>query len=127
AHADNLQLSLFAKGGEMLSDLGYTHTKLRHWTVSTIGHNTVAIDRRDQVLHDSDGDLLLFVPHLKGLAAVEARGERGYPDLAQVYRRQLLLVPVSEVDAYVVDLFRVQGGKTHDWLLHGSADADMRA
>jgi hypothetical protein len=127
AHADNLQFSLFAKGSELLSDIGYSHTKLRLWTISTIGHNTVAIDRRDQATRNSDGDLLLFVPDLKGVAAVEARGERGYPGLAQVYRRQLLLVRISDTDSYVVDIFRVQGGKTHDWLLHGSADADMTA
>ncbi len=127
AHADNLHFSLFAKGSELFSDIGYTHGKLRHWTISTIGHNTVAIDRRDQSLRDSDGDLLMFLPDVRGLAAVEARGERGYPDLAKVYRRQLLLVRVSESDAYVVDLFRVRGGQTHDWLLHGSADTEMTA
>ena len=126
-HADNLHFSLFAEGGELLSDLGYSHTKLRHWTVSTIGHNTVAIDRQGQSASNSDGDLLMFVPDLNGLAAVEARGERGYPKLAEVYRRELLLVPVSETDAYVVDIFRVKGGSVHDWLLHGSAEADMTA
>lgn len=126
-HADNLHFSLFAKGGEMLSDIGYTHSKIRCWTVATVGHNTVAIDRQDQARRHSDGDLLLFVPDLNGLAVVEARGERGYPKLAEVYRRMLLVVPVSEADAYIVDIFRVKGGKTHDWLLHGSADADMTA
>jgi hypothetical protein len=126
-HADSLNLALFAKGSELLSDIGYTHTKLRNWTISTVGHNTVALDRRNQSTRDCDGDLLLFVPDLEGLAAVEARGERAYPGLAQVYRRQLLLVPVSATDAYVVDVFRVKGGGMHDWLLHGSADADMTA
>jgi hypothetical protein len=126
-HADSLNLALFAKGSELLSDIGYTHSKLRAWTISTVGHNTVALDRRNQSIHNCNGDLLLFVPDLAGLAAVEARGERAYPDLAQVYRRQLLVVPVSDADAYVVDVFRVKGGGTHDWLLHGSADADMTA
>ncbi|MBM4047412.1 MAG: hypothetical protein FJ279_20085, partial [Planctomycetes bacterium] len=127
SHADNLHFALFAKGSELLSDIGYTHSKLRRWTVSTIGHNLVAIDRQDQTTRDADGDLLMFVPDLNGLAVVEARGERGYPKLAEVYRRELILVPVSETDAYVVDIFRVKGGSTHDWLLHGSADADMAA
>jgi hypothetical protein len=127
AHADNLNLALFAKGSELLSDIGYNHGKLRHWTVSTIGHNTVAIDRRNQRTRDSDGDLLTFIPDLRGLAVVEARGERGYPGVAQIYRRQVLLVRTSDSDAYVVDIFRTKGGQTHDWLLHGSADADMTA
>jgi hypothetical protein len=126
-HADSLNVSLFARGSELLSDLGYTHTKLRHWTSCTMSHNTVAIDRQNQSTRDSDGDLLRFVPDLDGVAVVEARGARAYPGLAQVYRRELLLIGVSEVDFYVVDLFRVCGGHIHDWLLHGSADDEMTA
>jgi len=38
-----------------------------------------------------------------------------------------VLVTVSASDAYVVDLFSVAGGRTHDWLLHGAADHDMKA
>lgn len=126
-HADNLNLALFAKGSEMLSDIGYTHSKLRYWTTCTVGHNTVAIDRENQATRDADGDLLFFVPNLAGVAAVEARAPMAYPGRATEYRRTLLLVPISESDAYVVDLFRVKGGTTHDWLLHGSADCDMTA
>ena len=126
-HADNLNFSLFAKGVEMLSDIGYSHTKLRRWTISTVGHNTVVIDRKEQNTTNSDGDLVMFLPDAAGLSVVEARGERAYPGLADRYRRQLLLVPVSRTDAYVVDLFRVQGGTVHDWLLHGSADDEMTA
>ncbi|MBI3911110.1 MAG: heparinase II/III family protein [Armatimonadetes bacterium] len=126
-HVDNLHFSLFAKGSELLSDIGYTHTKLRRWAVSTAGHNTVAIDRQNQSTKDADGDLLTFVPDLGGLSLVEARGERAYPGRAQVYRRELLMIPVSDADAYIVDIFRVQGGQIHDWLLHGSADAEMTA
>jgi hypothetical protein len=130
AHRDNLSFSLFAKGGETLSDIGYSHSKLNAWTDSTIGHNTVAIDRQDQVLsytNSTAGDLQLFVPDLQGLSAVEATGEHGYQTSATVYRRLLVLVPVSDDDAYVVDVFRVKGGSTHDWLLHGSANSDMTA
>jgi hypothetical protein len=122
-HADNLSFSLFAKGAEMLSDIGYSHTRLRGWTISTVGHNTVAIDRQEQKTTNSDGDLVMFLPDAAGLSVVEARAERAYPGLADRYRRQLLLVPVSPTDAYVVDLFRVQGGTVHDWLLLGAARA----
>jgi hypothetical protein len=137
-HADNLSLAMFAKGGEILGDIGYTHSKLRRWATSTISHNTVAIDRKDQTTEDADGDLLLFVPEIRagrpadsgggGLeSVVEARGERGYAKLAECYCRQLLLVRVGASQAYVVDVFRVRGGTTHDWLLHGSASEDMTA
>ena len=49
----------------------------------------------------------MFIPDADGLGAVEARGEKAYQDLADVYRRELVLVPVSDSDAYVVDVFRV--------------------
>jgi hypothetical protein len=39
----------------------------------------------------------------------------------------LVLVPVSEAEAYVVDLFRVRGGQIHDWTVHGDADEDTTA
>jgi len=128
-HCDNLNLALFAYGREMFSDLGYTHTKLRYWATCTVGHNTVAIDRTDQPRfgHKTDADLLAYVPNLPGLAVVEARGERGYPGLAEVYRRLLMLVSLDGASPYVVDVFHVKGGTTHDWLLHGSADHDQDA
>ena len=125
AHMDNLNLALFAYGREMLCDMGYTHTRYRYLTVSTIGHNLVVIDRKDQARRKSDGDLLMYIPTATGLAVVEASGERGYPDLAQVYRRMLLLVTLDGAAPYLIDIFHVKGGTTHDWLLHGSADDDQ--
>lgn len=128
-HLDNLNLTLFAKGREMLSDLGYTHTRLRRWTVSTISHNLVAIDRKDQNGSGSDGDLLRFFPDSNGVSVVEADGRRAYKGVKdlQMYRRLLMMVPTLSTDAYVVDIFRVAGGRVHDWLLHGSANHDMTA
>ncbi len=128
-HCDNLNLALFAFGREMLSDLGYSHTKLRYWATCTVGHNTVAIDRSDQPRfgHKTDADLLMYVPNLPGLSVVEARGERGYPELADTYKRIVMLVSPDGGSPYVLDVFHVRGGGTHDWLLHGSADGDQAA
>ena len=129
SHSDNLNLMLWAKGREILPDLGYTWTQMRYWTSCTLGHNTVVVDRQDQVASRSDGDLLWYFPNSKGVSVVEADGVRGYRDIESVsrYRRLIVLVPVSEKDAYVVDLFRVIGGSTHDWSLHGDADEDTDA
>ncbi|MFP3903281.1 MAG: heparinase II/III family protein [Armatimonadota bacterium] len=128
-HLDNLNLALWAKGHEMLCDLGYTHTKLRWWNICTIGHNLVAIDRANQNGSNSDGNLLHYFPDTGGVAMVEADGRRAYHAIEdlQTYRRMLVTVPVSSADAYVVDIFRTVGGSTHDWLLHGDADDDMTA
>ena len=129
SHLDNLNLTLFAKGSEMAPDLGYTWTQMRYWCTCTLGHNTVVIDRTDQTSGKTDGDLLWFFPDTNGLSVVEADGKRGYRGRKGVdlYRRMLVMVPVSDGDAYVVDLFRVRGGAVHDWALHGDADQDTAA
>ncbi len=130
-HADNLNMGLFAKGRELFPDVGYTHTRHRVWSTSTLCHNTVVIDEQRQYSGGrqgpSDGRLLAFEPGFDAVKWVEASGERAYPGLAQVYRRALLLVNAGESDIYVVDLFRVVGGSQHDWALHGSADSDGEA
>ncbi|MEN6645542.1 MAG: heparinase II/III family protein [Armatimonadia bacterium] len=128
-HLDNLSLQLWAKKREMLSDIGYTWSDIRPWCGSTISHNLVAVDCQDQGGSPSDGDLVSFFPGTKGVSAVEADGRRGYSRIQglDTYRRLLVLIPVSDQDAYVVDIFRVRGGKVHDWLMHGDADEDMTA
>ena len=130
AHADNLNLMLFAKGQELLSDVGYTHTQYRSWTVSTLCHNTVLIDEEEQERSNRkgiiDGSLLAFEAAYNPVQWVEASGEGVYPGLAEEYRRLVMLVNVGGEDHYVVDLFRVRGGDQRDWVMHGSADVDMR-
>ncbi len=129
SHLDDLNLTLWAKEREMLPDLGYTWTQMRGWCTSTLGHNTVVIDRTDQAGRPPDGDLLAFFPDVAGVSMVEADGVRGYGNIETVdrYRRLLALIPVSAEDAYVVDIFRVRGGGMHDWALHGDADEDTTA
>ncbi len=130
AHADNLNLMLFARGRELLSDVGYTHTQYRSWTVSTLCHNTVLIDEEEQERSNRkgiiDGSLLAFEAAYDPVQWVEASGEGVYPGLAEEYRRLVMLVNVGGEDHYVVDLFRVRGGDQRDWVMHGSADVDMR-
>ncbi|MGM0494668.1 MAG: heparinase II/III domain-containing protein [Armatimonadota bacterium] len=131
AHRDTLAMTLWAQEREMLSDIGYTWTDIRWWTTSTISHNLVAIDRAEQQGRPSDGDLLAFFPGEgdHDISVVEADGRRAYGNIEdlEMYRRLLVLVPVSDEDAYVVDISRTTGGSLHDWLLHGSADEDMAA
>ncbi len=128
-HYDNLNLTLWAKGREILSDIGYTWTQMRYWTRCSLGHNLVVVDRRDQRYRRSDGDLLWFFPDAAGVSAVEADGRRAYAHIKGLdgYRRLLVMIPMSAADAYVVDIFRVRGGSIHDWTAHGDADRDTTA
>ena len=127
-HADMLNLILFGHGEELLPDVGYSHSRYRQWTTGTLCHNTVLIDETEQFKgtkdQPGDGQLLAFESNYRDLQWIEAEGERSYPGLAQEYRRGLLLVSLGDDACYVVDLFSVQGGERHDWVLHGSADKD---
>ena len=129
AHCDSLNLILWAKEREMLPDIGYTWSQMRSWTTSSLGHNLVVVDRQNQNTARSDGNLLQYFPEVEGVGIVEAEGANAYRDMIglDMYRRMLVMIPVSEQDAYVVDVFRVRGGRIHDWTLHGDATEDTIA
>lgn len=126
SHADNLSLLLYSGGREVLSDLGYTHTAYRGWTLATVAHNTVVIDGLNQTLGNrnqpSDGRLLYSQLNDDRFNVVMADGSRGYPGLAKRYTRSVMMVTTPNVAPYMVDVFEVDGGKTHDYFLHGWAD-----
>jgi len=123
-HMDSAALILFAHGKELLSDIGYTHTRYRNWTINSASHNLVVVDQRSQRLTPSmTGNVLFFDdadPHVR---AIDVDARPAYPDCA-VYRRRLVHVHVDEGRDYLVDCFDVEGGETHDYFLHGSADEE---
>lgn len=125
-HADNLSLLLFSHGRELLSDLGYTHTAYRSWTLATAAHNTVVIDGQSQAFGGrqapTDGSLRCFDARSDRVQVVSADGVRGYPGLAKTYRRTLIVVEAGQQRRYAIDHFEVAGGHTHDYFLHGDAD-----
>jgi len=137
-HHDNGSILLFAHGTELLSDLGYTHTRYRNWTINSASHNGVVVDERSQryggLVEDltdpsnaakpSDGNLLLMDLAGPPVQVVEVDALPAYNDRCKTYRRMLVHMHVDEGRDYVVDVFDVAGGRTHDFFLHGCADAD---
>ncbi len=128
AHADLLSITLFSHGHERLSDIGYTWTKHREWASCTLSHSTVMVNGQNQERgsekRPSDGNLLLYVSGDDQFQAVGASGNRAYPGITRVYKRMLLLIGTSPEDAYAVDLFHVQGGERHEYILVGDANHD---
>ena len=122
-HYDTLAMGLDMFGQELLSDIGYTHTRYREWATTVGSHNTVVVDGREQTRES--GRLLGYRPASRtrvGFVCAEAAGAF---ENTTVYRRTMMLVPTGPNSGYVVDLFEVKGGDVHDYLLHGSADFDQ--
>ncbi|MGI5817733.1 MAG: heparinase II/III domain-containing protein [Armatimonadota bacterium] len=122
-HYDGLSLLLFANGRELLSDIGYTHTRARAWTLVTASHNTVVIDHENQTADASTyGSLRYFDASDPDCQVVSVDNPEVYPDRAERFRRTLAAVTIDDDSAYLIDRFEVAGGETHDYFLHGSAD-----
>lgn len=124
---DTLSFGLYAHGEEILSDIGYTHTRIRRaWPSSMMSHNTVVVDGRESQFDvDHSGNrLVAFATDGAGFHLAAAESDAAYPDRTNRYRRTLLLAGNDSTDAYLLDVFEVTGGRQHDYLLHGSADRD---
>ncbi len=122
-HYDTLAMGLDVFGQELLSDIGYTHTRYREWATTVGSHNTVVVDGQEQ--SRDGGRLRCYRPASRtrvGMVCAEAPGAF---ENTTVYRRTIMLVPTGSDSGYVVDLFEVKGGEVHDYLLHGSADFDQ--
>ena len=68
------------------------------------------------------GDLRLFSTEFPEVQVIEADAVKAYDAVADIsmYRRTVALVRIDEVDSYVVDIFRVRGGQSHDYMLHSA-------
>ncbi|MEN6624827.1 MAG: heparinase II/III family protein [Candidatus Sumerlaeia bacterium] len=126
SHMDNGSIFLYAFGHELLPDIGYTHTRWRNYAVNSAGHNMVVVDEQSAAekgpgKDSTAGNLLWFDAGDPRVKMIDLDARPAYPD-ATTYRRRLALVHAAEGFDYVVDRFDVEGGRIHDFFLHGSAD-----
>lgn len=127
SHYDNASIILFANGAELFSDIGYTHSKYRGWTLHTASHNTVVIDQKAQDVgtmgRPATGRLRFYDVDNSHVKAIDVDASPAY-SIAGTYRRRLILVHAAEGRDYVIDRFDVEGGNTHDWFLHGMCEEE---
>ena len=73
---------------------------------------------------DNNGQLIVWDTTDSDVQAAEVEGVKAYFNGAnnEMYRRTLVLVKVDARHFYIVDIFRVRGGRTHDWMLHGNLE-----
>jgi hypothetical protein len=150
-HLDCLNLGLWALGGELLSEGEYSRFGNRDWNMSSAGHNLVVVNGSNQLNrfdktfvpgpddavdglsynpcnygHGNTkhfGNLRLWDPAHSHLQVVEAEGENAWNSMSR-YRRTVVMVETEGTGFYLIDLFRVKGGSTHDWMLHGQLFED---
>jgi hypothetical protein len=114
-HSDGMNFGLYAKGLELIPEFGYKpvqfggwHSRYANWYGLTVGHNTVVVDGRNQ--RNSNGKTTLWAVGDQ-FNAFRMSGTGFYG--TKQYERTGIIIDISDNDFYVVDLFRVVGGKEH--------------
>ena len=119
SHHDGMNLGLFAKGLDLMPDLGYPPVQFGgwggsrfSWYVMSASHNTVVVNGRS---HSGVGKTTLWADGEQFHAVrASAPGMAG----AKQFERTAALIDVSDRDFYVLDVFRVVGGTDHAKFVH---------
>jgi hypothetical protein len=135
AHADGMNIGLFAKGLDLLPDFGYPPVQFGGWSAprsvwyaKTAAHNTVCVDGKDQVTRAGPtteragyeglpaGEIGAWAS-ADGISVVRA----SCPEMigGDRYDRTVAMIDISDRDSYILDIFRVKGGSDHALFLHG--------
>ncbi|RKN75869.1 FIMAH domain-containing protein [Paenibacillus ginsengarvi] len=118
-HLDSLDLSYWANGGEALSDLGYLwDSPDKAMTSRSAAHNLVVVDKANQKDSGRGGSLGFY--ETPGPVKAAEASSRAYAQTDVYDRTVLSLGATARRPEYLVDLFRVRGGGTHDYMLHGA-------
>jgi len=115
-----LELGLYGFGLDLVPDQGYPEATdysdfSQEWTHNTVSHNTVVVNARPQ-----DG---IWVAQPRGFAAgrrvrvADIASPDSYPETSE-YRRVTAMVDVDASTSYLVDFFRVAGGRDHVYSFH---------
>ncbi len=122
-HFDQLNILFFSHDNVLLTDIGYPEQtdafnhRLAGFFTNTVAHNTVVVDE----VRQGRGPGRLHGLVTEGFAqAVDASCEGAYEGRADLYRRANMLVEASPGRHYLFDVFYVNGGRQHDYLLHGN-------
>ncbi|MCC6443574.1 MAG: heparinase II/III family protein [Armatimonadetes bacterium] len=125
-HHDNLNIEMWAKGVPIAPELGYpTWAHPMGSTTRTAHHNTGMIDRKTQYQGSTArGTLNLFAGAPEAsFTEILARPDN-FPN--RYYRRAAALLDAPGGNAYLLDVFRMAGGKVRTYSLHGPPYDDFR-
>ncbi len=126
-HCDSFNLHLYGYNIPLNPDLGYpehatAYDEHRKWVTSTISHNTVMVDNKNQKyqiisnIRHYDKDSFVQLIDVENSALYDTTSE---------YRRTTAMITADENYAYFVDFFRVTGGKSHVYSFHGGQASNI--
>jgi hypothetical protein len=128
SHYDTLGISLYAQGREMLSDLGYTHTRMHQYGVMTPAHNMVTVDQQNHVatgIGRGKGNIEYMDiddPEVK-IIAVDSHATQ--PELSLNRRTAFMVQCEQKNNYYIADFYELgKGADCYDYFLYGDADRD---
>jgi len=121
-HQDDLNLNFFARGRELTYDFGYSlgsaHVQTG-WAHKTGSHNLVMVNEKNQLEAGPTGGSAELFATSGPVKMAELSSDHAYEDQGvDSYRRTVVLVDADPKNSYLVDIFRVHGGQTHDLLWH---------
>jgi len=139
-----LNIGLFAKGLDLLPGFGYPAVQYGGWFSpkaiwyrKTAAHNTVVVDGEDQMENIGHKEkeslkeqLNPLKRHQKGkttlwaigknFKAIRVDGKNLHETVTlNQFERTVVLIDMDEADSYILDVFRVEGGKDHAKFFHG--------
>ncbi len=122
-HCDQLNILFFSHDNALLTDIGYPEQtdsfnhRLAGFFTNTVAHNTVVVDE----VRQGRGPGRLHGLVTGGFAqAVDASCDGAYEGRVDLYRRANMLVEAAPGQHYLFDIFYVNGGRQHDYMLHGN-------
>ncbi len=123
-HIDTLNLYASAFGLNIAPDIGYpeqtgAQPNRYEWVATTISHNTVVVNEKQQKGHDVVQKSHHFDD--SGRVKVMDISAEVYEETDE-YRRSLVMVEVDDEISYGVDFFHVSGGDDHMYSFHSQSD-----
>jgi len=124
SHADALALTYYSQGIRLIPDTGRRGTPPD--ARSTRVHHTVEVDEASFSSSPGRGALgwTQSLADMHGAGYTQASAWSASQPQVNVYRRQAMLIPTGNQGAYVVDLFRVEGGSVHTWTTPGPVNTE---
>lgn len=133
-------MTMFAFGNELLGDIRYSRIPGREYTRSTVAHNTVIVNMKNQQYRSNkqafgnvghvfnSGFISCFEPNVDGVSLMEMYNDNIDPENVKRYQRLQILNTQDIKNPYLIDIFVVESKNNsdiHDYILHGSTQFDQ--